>query len=185
MYKIPNEYMWQITNEAEDIRDSSGYRDISPVGLELREKKVSEISCPKCGKKTEVYSRITGYYRPVQNWNDGKRKEFEDRKVYDIENSVFTAKEEETCSCKKDSGVKAELDGPVLFTRNGCPNCKTSKMMLDKAGFIYTVINAEEDKETTLKFGIKKAPTLLVPNGNGFDIYDNASEIRKYIESNK
>ena len=140
--------------------------------------------CPTCGKKTEVYSRITGYYRPIQNWNDGKRKEFEDRKVYDIENSVFTAKEESACSSKKDSETKPELDGPVLFTRNGCPNCKTSKMMLDKAGVKYAVINAEEDKETTLKFGIKKAPTLLVPNGNGFDVYDNASEIRKYIESN-
>ena len=30
-----------------------------------------EYTCPICGKKTEVYSRITGYYRPVQNWNDG------------------------------------------------------------------------------------------------------------------
>ena len=29
----------------------------------------------KCGEKTEVYSRITGYYRPVQNWNDGKTQD--------------------------------------------------------------------------------------------------------------
>ena len=140
--------------------------------------------CPTCGKKTEVYSRITGYYRPVQNWNDGKRKEFEDRKVYDIDNSNFVEKTK--CACeKKEAVIETEINGPILFTRNGCPNCKTSKMMLDKAGFIYTVINAEEDKETTLKFGIKKAPTLLVPNGNSYELYDNASEIRKYIESNK
>ena len=72
---------------------------------------------------------------------------------------------------------------PVLFTRNGCPNCKTSKMMLDKAGVKYSVINAEENKEETMKFGIKKAPTLIVPDGDGFKSYDNASEIRKYIES--
>ena len=139
--------------------------------------------CPTCGKKTEVYSRITGYYRPIQNWNDGKRKEFEDRKVYDIENSKFVPKDACACESKKQGNAELELDGPVLFTRNGCPNCKTSKMMLDKAGVKYSVINAEEDKDTTMKFGIKKAPTLLVPNGNGFDIYDNASEIRKYIEN--
>ncbi len=140
--------------------------------------------CPTCGKTTEVYSRITGYYRPIQNWNDGKRKEFEDRKEYNIENSKFSAKEN-VCECKKEETVKVELDGPVLFTRNGCPNCKTSKMMLDKAGFIYSIVNAEENKEFTVKLGVKKAPTLLIPNGMGYDAYDNASEIRKYIESIK
>ena len=40
--------------------------------------------CPVCGKPTEVYSRITGYYRPVSNWNDGKLQEFEDRKSYEV-----------------------------------------------------------------------------------------------------
>ncbi len=139
--------------------------------------------CPTCGKKTEVYSRITGYYRPIQNWNDGKRKEFEDRKEYNIDTSKFQAKEK-ACDCKEEKVAKPELDGLVLFTRNGCPNCKTAKMMLDKKGIIYSVINAEEDKETTIKFGIKKAPTLLVPEGSGYKAYDNASEIRKYIESN-
>jgi len=139
--------------------------------------------CPTCGKTTEVYSRITGYYRPIQNWNDGKRKEFEDRKEYNIDTSKFTAKAVDACECKKEEGEKVELNGPVLFTRNGCPNCKTSKMMLDKAGVIYSVMNEEEQKDLTLKMGVKKAPTLLVPNGNGYDVYDNASEIRKYIES--
>ncbi|MBQ3047322.1 MAG: ribonucleoside triphosphate reductase, partial [Clostridia bacterium] len=139
--------------------------------------------CPTCGKKTEVYSRITGYYRPVQNWNDGKRKEFDDRKVYNIETSKFVAKDVDGCACKKESVAMPELNGPVLFTRNGCPNCKTSKMMLDKAGIKYSVINAEENKELTVQYGVKKAPTLLVPNGNGYDAYDNASEIRRYIES--
>ena len=138
--------------------------------------------CPVCGKVTEVYSRITGYYRPVQNWNDGKRKEFEDRKEYNIATSKFVEKEK-TCDCKKEEVAQVELDGPVLFTRNGCPNCKTSKMMLDKAGVKYTVINAEEEKELTVKLGVKKAPTLLVPNGSGYDAFDNASEIRKFIES--
>ncbi len=142
--------------------------------------------CPICGKTTEVYSRITGYYRPVQNWNDGKRAEFADRKVYDVAHSTFSGKEKSACEVKFNSRKVEETDVlsiPVLFTRNGCPNCKTSKMMLDKAGIKYSVVNAEEDKETTLKYGVKKAPTLLVPDGDKVRSYDNASEIRKYIES--
>ena len=41
-------------------------------------------TCPHCGESTEVYSRITGYYRPVSNWNAGKSQEFKDRKVYQV-----------------------------------------------------------------------------------------------------
>jgi ribonucleoside-triphosphate reductase len=39
-------------------------------------------NCPVCGKSTEVFSRIVGYFRPIQNWNDGKREEFKDRLEY-------------------------------------------------------------------------------------------------------
>ena len=142
--------------------------------------------CPVCGKKTEVYSRITGYYRPVQNWNDGKRAEFNNRKVYDIANSKFVVKEDKNCACEnKTVDTDLVITTPILFTRNGCPNCKTSKLMLDKAGIIYEVINAEENKELTVKYGVKKAPTLLVADGDKIVAYDNASEIRKFIESNK
>ena len=142
-----------------------------------------EYTCPICGRTTEVYSRITGYYRPVQNWNDGKREEFSARKVYNVESSVLKEKET-SCACEKQEDVAVEIiTRPILFTRNGCPNCKTSKLMLDKAGVKYDVVNAEEDKEKTLTFGIKKAPTLLVPTESGIASYDNASEIRKYIES--
>ena len=141
-----------------------------------------QFKCPVCGGKTEVYSRITGYYRPVQNWNDGKAQEFKDRKVYDIANSKLHAKSAAKV-CEKVNAAAPKLDGPVLFTRNGCPNCKTSKMMLDKAGVKYAIVNADEDAAATAKFGVKKAPSLLVPEGDGFKTYDNASEIRKYIES--
>ena len=43
------------------------------------------FTCPKCGRNAEVYSRITGYYRPVRNWNDGKVSEFQNRKTYNTE----------------------------------------------------------------------------------------------------
>ncbi|MCQ2387770.1 MAG: ribonucleoside triphosphate reductase [Clostridia bacterium] len=139
--------------------------------------------CPVCGKTTEVYSRITGYYRPVQNWNDGKRAEFSSRKVYDIANSKFKPRAEK-CECEENkASVSEDFATPILFTRTGCPNCKTSKMMLDKAGIKYEVINAEENKDATMKYGVKKAPTLIVKNGDKVEYYDNASEIRKFIES--
>ena len=140
-------------------------------------------TCPICGKKSEVYSRITGYYRPVQNWNDGKTQEFKDRKVYNLDNSTLNVKEKCDCDCKKDDKINEILISPMLFTRDGCPNCKIAKMGLDKANIKYQVVNAEQDVELTKKYGVAKAPTLLVPNGDSFDAYDNASEIRKYIES--
>lgn len=136
-------------------------------------------ACPTCGEKTEVYSRITGYYRPVQNWNDGKLQEFEDRKEYDIPNSklkvkTFDKKAEEECCAT----IGKEI---LLFTTKTCPNCKMAKMLLDGAGVSYTAIDAEEQVELTKQYNITKAPTLLVPNGKGYDRYDNASEINRYI----
>lgn len=138
--------------------------------------------CPKCGNKTEVYSRITGYYRPVQNWNDGKREEFAHRKVYDIENSVLkhAAKTEECLDKEVNDNDANEL---LLFTTKTCPNCKMAKLILDKAGISYRVIDAEDQKEVTLRFGIQKAPTLLVPrDGGNTERFDNASEIKRFAE---
>lgn len=142
--------------------------------------------CPKCGQRTEVYSRITGYYRPVQNWNDGKTEEFKNRKVYDIKNSHLThdangcAIENEHPTAEENSSEK--LNKILLFATKTCPNCKMAKMLLDKANIKYEVIDAEENVELTMKYNVKKAPTLLVPNGNGIDVFENASNIKGFIE---
>ncbi|MBR2496432.1 MAG: ribonucleoside triphosphate reductase, partial [Clostridia bacterium] len=140
-------------------------------------------------KEAEVYSRITGYYRPVQNWNTGKRKEYDSRKVYDIDNSMKLweqsgreVSKEEECECEKAQGNTSEI---LLFTTKTCPNCKMSKMMLDKAGIAYTVIDAEENVELTKEYGVNKAPTMLVVKDGGVDRYENASNIKGYIESVK
>jgi ribonucleoside-triphosphate reductase len=42
------------------------------------------VTCPRCGAKCEVYSRVVGYLRPVQQWNKGKKEEFKQRKSFDI-----------------------------------------------------------------------------------------------------
>ena len=142
--------------------------------------------CPICGRTTEVYSRITGYYRPIANWNDGKSEEFKMRKTYDIAHSVFKgADKSEKCeSAVVENAKQAAAEGMLLFTTKTCPNCKMSKMMLDKAGIGYTPVDAEDNKDQTVKMGIRKAPTLLVPNAEGgYDRYENASEIKGFIES--
>lgn len=153
------------------------------------------FKCPKCGQPAEVYSRITGYYRPVQNWNDGKLQEFSQRKTYDIANSSYHGVNQhivsDTCCGEQDVRVQAEPnfkknDGEILlFTTKTCPNCKMAKMMLDKAGIKYTVIDAEDQKDLTQKYGVKKAPTMLVANGQGYDRYENASFIKKFVENAK
>ncbi len=143
--------------------------------------------CPVCGRSTEVYSRITGYYRPVQNWNDGKVEEFKMRKTYDIAGSVYKGAEKKSDAAEGqvvEAAQKTAADGMLLFTTKTCPNCKMSKMMLDREGIAYTPIDAEDNKDETVKMGVRKAPTLLVPNGHGgYDRYENASEIKGFIES--
>ena len=140
--------------------------------------------CPVCGKPTEVYSRITGYYRPVKNWNDGKAQEFKDRTTYIIDENEEPSATHKTCTCgeKKEAPKVNEL---MLFTSPTCPNCKMAKMMLDKENIHYSNIDAIDNKNTTLAYGITKAPTLLVPHGDSYDVYDNASKIRGYIEESK
>ena len=142
-----------------------------------------QYECPICGSKTEVYSRITGYYRPVQNWNDGKSEEFKERKTYNIATSKLTKEKEKSCECPEETVSQAfVVSENTLFTTKTCPNCKMAKMILDKAKIKYTVIDAEEDAELTHKMGVQKAPTLLVPTKNGVKVYDNASEIKRFVE---
>ena len=99
--------------------------------------------CPHCNAVTEVYSRITGYYRPVQNWNDGKTQEYKNRVVYDIENSSM--KRPITTMVKLSSNDEVEISKvenvTYLFTTKTCPNCKIAKEILKDIP--YVLIDAE------------------------------------------
>ncbi len=141
------------------------------------------FTCPHCGETTEVYSRITGYYRPVQNWNDGKSQEYKDRKVYNIESSVLNKKDinaavEETCNCADSATI---ADGAYLFTTATCPNCKVACTLLDKAGYNYSKLLANENAELATALGIKQAPTLVVVSGGEAVKYAGVSEIKKML----
>ena len=142
--------------------------------------------CPHCGKVTEVYSRITGYYRPVQNWNDGKLQEYKNRTEYDIENSVLKHSVVVTVS-DKDGEKDVQIDTPeevkYLFTTKTCPNCSMAKELLKDTA--YVLIDAEENMELTRKYGVMQAPTLVVAKGDTVKRYVNVSDITKYVEEEK
>ncbi|MEG0994576.1 MAG: ribonucleoside triphosphate reductase [Bacilli bacterium] len=135
---------------------------------------VGEVKkCPVCGEETEVYSRITGYYRPVKNWNDGKAQEYKKRKLYEIKD----------CDKKENKTEEALQNNVMLFGTKTCPNCKMAKMLLEKAKVEYKFIDAEENVDLTKKYNVKQAPTLVVLKGKECENIANLSNIKKYIET--
>lgn len=134
-----------------------------------------QYTCPHCGKKTEVYSRITGYYRPVQNWNDGKSQEFQDRKTYRPDISCPPDK------AQPQKAQKALADKLYLFTTKTCPNCRIVKPMLERAGISYEVMDAEENLELAQTYRLTQAPSLVAVTGDTFTVYPGVSAISNYI----
>ncbi|NLT57551.1 MAG: ribonucleoside triphosphate reductase, partial [Clostridiales bacterium] len=123
--------------------------------------------CEQCGAATEVYSRITGYYRPVQNWNEGKAQEFRDRRLYRLEKAPRPA------------GGR-----PMLFTTKTCPNCQVAKGFLNQAGIAFETVPVEENMDLAVQYGIHSAPTLVVPEASGSHaLYVNTSNIQRFAQS--
>lgn len=129
--------------------------------------------CPYCGADTEVYSRITGYYRPVANWNDGKIEEYKHRKTYDLENSNL--------KCSQDKEEKND-NKIILVKTSTCPNCKMAETLLDKEKVVYEKLDANLNKEFCEEYGIKQAPTLVIFNKDKVKKITNVSNIKKYLK---
>ena len=130
-------------------------------------------TCPYCGADTEVYSRITGYYRPVANWNDGKMEEYKHRKTYDLDNSNLK------CSQAKEE----ENDNKIVLVKTStCPNCKMAEILLDKEKVVYEKLDANLNKEFCEEYGIKQAPTLVIFNKDKVKKITNVSNIKKYLK---
>ena len=140
-------------------------------------------TCPDCGETTEVYSRITGYYRPVQNWNDGKSQEYKERKVYDVASSKLTHEGVMADGCEEKAEKAHIADGTYLFTTATCPNCKIACAFLDKAGVEYQKLLANENVELVNTFGIKQAPTLIVVKDGEASKFIGVSEIKKMLNA--
>ena len=141
--------------------------------------------CPECGEVTEVYSRITGYYRPVQNWNDGKLAEYQNRKEYVVNKEKIEALKRVANVAKEEKVIESQGTEILLFTKKQCPFCKAAKMMLDKAGIAYTTIDAEQNKDKSVEFNVKTLPVMFVPIDGKYERYSNPTEIKKFIECRK
>ncbi|NCB76194.1 MAG: ribonucleoside triphosphate reductase [Negativicutes bacterium] len=145
-------------------------------------------SCDECGEPTEVYSRITGYYRPVQNWNEGKTQEFRERKLYDLREDVNSDKKLLTSSQTSNSRQAPQrtienTDMIMLFTTKSCPDCIAAKAFLKKASIVYSEVAAEDNTNMVAKYGIKSVPTLVVESGSEIKRFINASNIHSFTET--
>ncbi len=145
-------------------------------------------TCPVCGKTCEVWSRITGYYRPVQNWNDGKVQEFQDRKEYQPQNSKLEGRR----LCDREEAVAAPVEEVpaqeaklLLFTTKTCPNCKIAKAELDKANLPYEVLDAAQNMALVKQYGITQAPTLMIVSGDSAQKLAGAGAIKRFAVDNR
>ncbi len=158
---------------------------------------VGEVwKCPKCGKETEVYSRITGYYRPVKNWNAGKSQEFKDRRTYVVE-EMSTETKKANSSAKKPLNVGREENAgqqtirlepqttveeepkayevkglsdtiPTIYVKDHCPKCKGAEQRFKIANIKFETVNCSENMDIARKLGITQTPTIIDPNGTRY-----------------
>ena len=160
--------------------------------------------CPFCGKPTEVYSRITGYYRAVSNWNNGKASEFKERKSYDIGESFHS--HDRDIDMTPDDSENAAVDEVMtdpsiplgredqiqsgaeyyLFKTHTCPQCKMLEEMDVLKNYPVQKVFAEdpENKAIVDQFGINSAPTLVVIHDGVADQYVGASNIIGFVNNN-
>ena len=151
-------------------------------------------TCPHCGEKAEVYSRITGYYRPVQNWNEGKTQEYKNRRVYDLGKSqvksefVFNMDEEpenanesgsESCGVVSDAATLTKVV-PIVYTKDHCPKCKSAEQRFKVNGIEYREVNCTENMDVARELQIVQTPTIIDPDGTRFVGETAASDWMKH-----
>ncbi len=145
-----------------------------------------QFVCPHCGKPTEVYSRITGYYRPIQNWNEGKAQEYKDRREYIIARSNLTHEGPRAEKPIEPASVDRHVSSAkrtILFATQTCPNCRIASQYLDKAGIEYEKLMADENADLARHYGVKQAPTLVLVDGDQAEKFVGAGAIKQYASA--
>ena len=161
--------------------------EISELKQQLKEVK---------GSKTEVYTRIVGYYRPVQNWNNGKRAEYDDRVEFDgnqavasceveVEEPVALVQDNATKSVQVEINDHGHVKKYKLFYNDHCPGCPPVKNYLKKITIPGEEINAgtSEGLEEARKNNITGTPTVLFFNASNEVVYKahNLSQVERLI----
>lgn len=162
-----------------------------------------QFTCPHCGKEAEVYSRITGYYRPIKNWNKGKAQEYIDRNLYKTEKAIDLsgncAEENSKASAQKvvDTNNSNEVIEETFITEDGlnkgiylvttktCSRCPIAKEKLADAGINYNELSVEENIDLVNQYQIRQAPTLIDVQDGKTKIYGNIVDIDKFIACQK
>ncbi|MEM5947980.1 anaerobic ribonucleoside-triphosphate reductase [Spirochaetia bacterium 38H-sp] len=101
------------------------------------------------GRRTEIYTRIVGYYRSLDNWNKGKKEEYKHRKTF-LPTSI-----------EKDFSIKTEEI--LYFYRQDCPYCPAVKNILAEENMEYKSVDVDTVEGLALaeKYGIFGTPTVL------------------------
>ncbi|MBQ7061100.1 MAG: glutaredoxin family protein, partial [Clostridia bacterium] len=150
-----------------------------------------QYTCPYCGSRTEVNSRITGYYRPIQNWNDGKVQEFKERKEYTIldwkqhkeRRRVEAEQKAAEAEAEREAADNTPIRTVMLFTTETCPNCRSAKSLLAKHGVEYKEIDAYKEQELSIRYGIQSAPTLVIADGAKVETYAGVGAINRFLRT--
>lgn len=155
-------------------------RTLEEVEREIAETKAALMDVH--GTETEVYARIVGYYRAVKHWNKGKRDEFDQRKLFTLQDSNLTEKSNEIATNFKSSATstieevtskETELSSITyeMFTKQTCPNCPPVKAFMSNLEMPGRSIDV--DTETGLaeaaKKGVFASPTVIFYNEAGIE----------------
>ncbi len=154
-----------------------------------------ELSSLK-GTKTEVYSRIVGYYRSVKNWNKGKREEFDHRKTFtslalsmeEVDDIIQPSNLKDSTSAREVSAMTAPLFSSSVayysyFYRNTCPKCQPVKKYIQSLPLEGNEINVDNESgiEQAIEFNVTASPTVIFFDHAGKELF-RAHDIEKLEE---
>lgn len=127
------------------------------------------FSCPKCQHECEVYSRITGYYRPVQNWNKGKKSEYAERNAYNFDVSMNSKLARKAMQAAKIDTSKASFGSSFkFFYSDTCTKCPPVKEHVKSLGLNGDFINVgtPEGLELARRYNVRSLPSVALYNSN-------------------